>query len=247
MDEKLIAERFKKAIKSYDTYAIVQKQMAKKIFENLINIAGNEYKKILEFGCGTGFVTNQIINNIKFNELVLNDIVEDYCFLHKNKSDKIKIKAGNIENIIEHFHNFDLIISNATIQWVENKKQLFDKFFDILSDNGLIAITTFGNENYKEIKNTFGVGLEYLSKDDYLNMLRNRFDILYEFEEKVTLKFNNIFDVLKHIKFTGVNGIIKLSLNKEKLNLYSKKYLENNSINSYILTYNPIYFVGRKK
>ena len=45
MDEKLIAERFKKAIKSYDTYAIVQKQMAKKIFENLINIAGNEYKK----------------------------------------------------------------------------------------------------------------------------------------------------------------------------------------------------------
>lgn len=246
MDEKLIAARFKKAIKSYEKNAVVQKIMSEKLFHKVLEVS-NKFNSILEFGCGTGFITNQILEKLEFNELILNDIVEDYCKLHKDKSSKIIIDAGNIEEIIGKYKSFDLIISNATFQWLQDKKNLIDKFHSKLSDSGLLAFTSFGKDNYKEIKNTFGVGLEYLTKSEYKNILKDKFEILYSYEEKIELQFDNLLEVLRHIKLTGVNGIVKLSLNISLLEEYKKKYLVNNSINSYILTYNPLYFVGKKK
>ena len=49
------------------------------------------------------------------------------------------------------------------------------------------------------------------------------------------------------MKLTGVNSIKHFVLNNYKISHYQQKYIENNNTNSYILTYNPIIIIGKKK
>jgi malonyl-ACP O-methyltransferase BioC len=247
MNLSLLSKRFLKAAQSYNDNAIVQKKMADVLFDNFLKINKNEFRNVLEIGCGTGFVTDKILNELKFDKLLINDIVDEYCNLHVKKSEKIEKIIGDITNIIENIEKVDLVLSNATFQWIEYKNIFFEQLAKKLTADGILAFSTFGPENFKEIKNTFGIGLEYLNDEEYLKLLENNFEIIYHNSYIEKLNFNSFIELLKHMKLTGVNSIKHFVLNNYKISHYQQKYIENNNTNSYILTYNPIIIIGKKK
>ena len=74
MNKDLIQSRFAKNLKTYNENARIQKRMAERLITFLNK---NNYAKILEIGCGTGFLTELINNRITFEKLTAIDIVED--------------------------------------------------------------------------------------------------------------------------------------------------------------------------
>ena len=68
MNKDLIKKRFSKNLKTYNENAKVQKRMAEKLIQLCKK---NNYKKILEIGCGTGFLTECICAKLKFEEAEL--------------------------------------------------------------------------------------------------------------------------------------------------------------------------------
>ena len=247
LDKNLVKFRFQKCINTYDDSAVIKKEMAAHLIDLVLCNCGRNFSNVFEFGAGTGFLSKNILHQISFLNYCANDIIEESEFCIKNIIDNAKFLSGDIEKIrIEE--TYDLILSNAVMQWIADIDELLIKMHNALNDGGYFAFTTFGEQNYKEIKDTTGVSLEYLKTETLKEKCNLGFEIVC-FEENVqTLCFNTPLDVLKHIKNSGTNGIKPLNWTVSKLKHFEDYYKKCFGMNDKVtLTYNPVYVVLKKK
>ena len=226
MMENLVITRFKKSLATYEDNAPIQKQMAK----NLISMidSNKPYESILEIGCGSGFLTKECTNQLKYVKYTANDIIKE-CEKYILKYDSnIKFLYGDFQNLNLQ-EEYDLIVSNAVFQWFKSPDKILNKLSRHLSSKGVIAITSFGEKNFYELKEIFNIGIEY---PKFKNIIK---------EETIEVEFKTLKELLTHIKLTGVNAIKNYTLTKGKLKELENKYIER--YGKIKLTYNPIYIV----
>jgi malonyl-ACP O-methyltransferase BioC len=249
IDKNLVKDKFLSSIKTYDNNAIIQKEMAKILLDIVIEKIGNNYNNVLEIGSGTGLLTQKIVDNIEFKKLITNDLSENYKGIIRGIVSNLNIDYKFIEGDAECFEfpeNNNLIISNATFQWFDDLNKFIIQSEKLLNKNGILAFTSFGTENFNEISSIYNNGLNYLPINEILKNTDNIFEVVHTFSYKKQLFFNDPFAVLKHIKNTGVNGIInnnKIKL-KEFFEIYTNKYANEQGVS---LTYNPVFIILKKK
>lgn len=221
----LVEKRFKRSLESYNDNAIIQEKMA----ETLIGLLPQkEFRSVLEIGCGTGLLTKKIVRTISPQLFHTNDIVEE-CQTYINKIDTgIEFFSGDINNL-NLTEKYDLIISNAVFQWFAEPYVLIDTLKNHLSNQGVIAFSSFGKNNFYELKELLGFGLDYQEFADVTK------------EEVYELEFNSFAELLKHIKATGVNAIKDYPLTKGKVKLIEQDYIAK--YGKIKLTYNPIFVI----
>lgn len=237
MNKELIKKRFTRKLSSYEEHAKIQKQMAEKLLSYIPK--DRKYNTILEIGCGTGLFTKLINNNIKYDYYYANDIVEECESYIKKINSDIIFTPEDIEKYIQKSDKkFDLIVSNASMQWIEEFEDFIKVLLSKLEPNGVLVFSTFGTENFREIYYVIGKTLPYYS----VNKLRNIFEKqeIFVEEEIRILAFKTPLDVLKHIQKTGVNAISSESWTKKGLSEFEAGY-NNFCSGKPTLTYNPIY------
>lgn len=244
VNKELIKKRFGKNLTTYKQNAIVQKHMSNIILSYLIEHKGISFNKCLEIGCGSGFLTEKILEKINLNELFVNDIVENSLSQTKISSSKIKKLYGDCETIIFP-SNLDLIISNATFQWMKNFPALCDKIYSSLNSHSTFAFSTFEKGNLYQIKTITGKSLNYYEKSEIECILSKNFKILYSASESLSLEFDSAQDVVRHLKLCGVNSLEATKWTKNDLKIFGDKYnnLFKNNEGKLILTYKPLYFI----
>ena len=234
MNKVLIRSRFAKNLKTYNENAKIQKKMAEKLITYVNN---NAPKHILEIGCGTGFLTKIVSENLEYKTYSAIDIVEECEPFISEINTNINFIVGDIEDYIKNNdEKFDLIISNASLQWVENFEEVIKALKYKLNPNGELVFSTFGNENFREIYHIIGTTLKYYS----YNELSNLFPNAEIYPEIHIMAFDSPKDVLKHLQLTGVNGIENQAWTKKDLIKFENGY-KNLCSRRPTLTYNPIY------
>ena len=241
MNKELIKQRFSRKLKSYNKNAKVQKQMAEKTINYLSEA---KYDSVLEIGCGTGLLTDFAINKINFEEYIALDIVSECENFIKKLNKEIKFISCDAEDFIENTDKkFDLILSNAAIQWVENLPDFVRKLAGKLNPNGILLFSTFGKENFREINYVLGKTLSYYSSAELNEILK---EYAPKIDEEVrVMAFKTPKDVLKHIQDTGVNAISNEVWTKRDLINFETEY-NAFCMNHPTLTYNPIYILINK-
>lgn len=236
MNKELIKKRFAKNLNTYNANARIQEQMA----EKLLSFADkNEYKNILEIGCGTGLLTQKAVKKFSFTNYIANDIVENCKDYAQAISPDIKFVCQDAEYLIKNDSNkYDLIISNAVFQWIENFEEFIFELINKLNPGGTLLFSTFGTENFREIYHVLGKTLPYKSEKDYKEIFKTQ--ALTIEEEIRILAFTSSKDILKHIKSTGVNALSETYWTKTDLSNFEKGY-NNFCSGTPTLTYNPIY------
>lgn len=231
MNKDLIQTRFSKSLSTYNENAKIQKKMAEKL-ATLLN--KTHYKKVLEIGCGTGFLTKLLNKSIDFESYTAIDIVSD-C---ENYINSINPEINFIQADIEKFslENYDLIIANASLQWVDDFKKMIKTLNDALLDGGEFVFSTFGKKNFREISLVTGTTLDYYST----NELKELFSESEIIQEVHIMTFKTPKEVLKHLQLTGVNAIENNIWTKKDLIKFENKYQDLCPTKS-TLTYNPIY------
>ena len=96
----------------------------------------------LDIGCGTGEQTRILSERFaKANFLGIDPSVE---MLEKSRDfdlSNLEFKNSTIENFLEsNSKKWDLVFSNAALQWLENHVELFPKIIDLVSEKGQLAI-----------------------------------------------------------------------------------------------------------
>ncbi|EAI9556080.1 malonyl-ACP O-methyltransferase BioC, partial [Campylobacter jejuni] len=194
--------------KDYEKHAKVQDFMGLKLCEILKDLKISHFEKVFEFGCGRGELSKKLQNFITFDEYLKNDILD-----FKENSNILIFDMNEISKQDLSKEKFDLIVSNATLQWLD-LKQIIPSLRDMLNQNGILLLSTFAKQNLKEIKQSTGFGLNYFSLNELEQIFKIYFNEVKITQELVELSFDNALDVFRHLKLSGVNSLGFYPLNK---------------------------------
>ncbi|WP_373999022.1 methyltransferase domain-containing protein [Bdellovibrio bacteriovorus] len=105
-------------------------------------------RRIVDLGCGAGDLTEVLHQKMHAQETWGFDTSD--AMLEKAKSISVEglhFKKESIENIRQH-GKFDLIFSNAAIQWCDNHSALYKDLKDSLQPQGQLAVQMPMNHDY---------------------------------------------------------------------------------------------------
>ncbi len=257
INKKLIEQRFAASAKSYDHYALAQKQVYADLTELLESLGQRHYNKVLEIGCGTAGLSKYLDERFEVSSWTLNDLgrkmFDKGAFNQPRFAEAIHFIEGDAERV-DLGQGYDLVVSSSAIQWFHEPKAFLSSLLPRLIEGGVLLISSFGKDNLHEMKSLTERGLSYHSKEEYADFLKEAgYEILACQEEYVPLYFASAREVLRHLKHTGVtalggNGQTNF-WTKTKLADFEQAYKQNfsNEEGFVSLTYQPIYLLARKK
>ncbi|MDP2912437.1 MAG: malonyl-ACP O-methyltransferase BioC [Candidatus Omnitrophota bacterium] len=218
MNKKQLARNFSRCAPVYDKYANIQAFAAMELIREL---PCGDCKRILEIGCGTGSYTRLLRERFKHAAIESVDIAEKMVELarQKLKDSEVKFSVEDAEKM-KLDSGYDLVTSNAAIQWFESPGKAIRSYRKALNSGGILAFSVFGPLTFKELGNALGRvmtghGLSvasrgFLSKEALEKMLAKFFRKVSVREALIKEELPCLAGLLEKIKYTGVRG---LSLN----------------------------------
>ncbi len=241
-----VQTRFLKSLYSYNDHAEVQTRMAEELLESLRRLNITRFNSVFEIGCGTGLLTERFLKSFHTTTFYANDLVEE-CgevvsdIFRQYPQGNFQFIGGDIEGIEPLPGQFDLLISNATFQWLNDLRIFLSKIHRYLKTGGILAFSTFGPQNLYEIRALTGNSLTYLPYNEIYSLLQELFHVIRCSEEQMTLHFSSPRQVLSHLRLTGVNGLSKQQWTKSDLQAFERRYYDCFGEHHQVpLTYHPI-------
>ena len=122
---------------------------ARNIAELIVkNISLNKTMELMDFGAGTGLLSYFIAPYVK--KITAVDNSPSMLLEFKNKCNEFACKTEVIEKDLSTHtldRKFDGIISSMTVHHIKDLVDLFSKFYNMLNENGFIAIADLDTED----------------------------------------------------------------------------------------------------
>jgi len=162
IDKKAARHSFNRAASSYDSVAILQREVGQRLIERL-DIVKKSPDTILDVGCGTGSVTTLLANRyrkasvyaVDFAEQMLAVAVTRQSWRQKLLQRAIRVVCADAEKLPIKSNSMDFIFSNLTLQWCGDLDRTFAEFRRILKPGGLLMFTTLGPDTLKELRSSW--------------------------------------------------------------------------------------------
>lgn len=193
-----IEKSFGQKVASYNRHAGLQKGCAQKLCGFLPD---NNPLKILEIGCGTGFLTEELQKKYPQAEIQGIDISKEMVTACRQKFTGYQNLSFDICDG-EYFKSgeiFDLIVSNLAVQWFDDPTQGLKNLSKNLNLEGKLFFSTIGPQGFKEWKkilNALNLSSGIIGTPDYEGI----FD-----EQKKVISYNNALDFLRNFKKIGAH------------------------------------------
>lgn len=263
IDKNSLRRRFSASASSYDSYALVQKKMAQKLIGEVKAAAKKQSNlDVLEIGCGTGYMTGLLLQELENAKLHALDIAPGMIEEASKKFGRVvEFRCEDVENA-DFECEYDLIVSNATFQWLNEIESTFSKLAGCLKTGGFIVFSTFGEKNFWELneafkkakleKNSFDgtrLGQSFYSLPELKLMLERSAKSIglkckIKLEEKMEYQyFDSSKEFLHSIKKIGANSKSDMLTNspgiiKRTMEIYNQSYREKEKIRA---SYHCIY------
>ena len=154
-DKQKIAASFNRVAAHYETHAVLQKTVAKRLLERL-QLIKVKPKLIIDLGSGTGFAARRLAKLYRSAHLYQIDIALNMLLQAKAKSPRFFSKqhyiCGDLEQLSVRDHSTDLIFSSLLLQWCSDLPQALVKIKQALRPQGLFLFTTLGQDTLRELR-----------------------------------------------------------------------------------------------
>jgi malonyl-CoA O-methyltransferase len=157
IDKPLVAKRFGRRVLTYDEATPVQAGMASRLAAHAARyFGGGSGLRILELGCGTGRLTGQLLEALPGARVVAVDISPAMVAYAAQRAPRACFIADDAEKfVLSCNETFDLVIANAAFQWFQQVEQTLGHVRALLAADGLFAISTFGEDTFTELHQSF--------------------------------------------------------------------------------------------
>lgn len=185
--------------------------------------------EILEIGCGTGFLTQKILNRYNEAHFTITDISESMLKFCREKTSKIRKERQLAVEFLENDINskcplgqYDLIVSSLVFQWLPNLKKVIRQLKEQLSPGGKLIFSTLTSGTFSSVKAKFHqAGIVFPSPEmltcDQIKDACDCFENIDFLQEKMTEEFPSMQEFLKHIQGTGAGNATGNSLKLSEL------------------------------
>ncbi|NNM67653.1 MAG: methyltransferase domain-containing protein [Spirochaetales bacterium] len=222
MNQNLIARHFQRSQATYDTHAVVQKNMAETMVEVLASL-NVKFSRVLELGCGVLTLTRPLLKHLQVKEIFLNDLWDPpRASLSWNGT--VKTLVGDAEKI-EWPKELDLVAANAVVQWFNSPLRVLNLAFQAVRPGGVLALGLFLPGTFDEFQTVTGKGLSYPT-DSVWKETAHKVGWFFKQDQAIekTLHFERPLDVLRHIQATGVGATEECVWTRSALAQFEKNY-----------------------
>ncbi len=160
-NQNKVEHNFSRQAHSYDQYSSIQKKIAAILIQHIT--AHTSPKTILEIGCGTGSLTKLLRQKYPHAIITATDISDKMIKTAQtnwtDSNHNLEWKTLDGENINSK-NQYDLIISNMSVQWLNNISQSYTNWLQALKAGGEIITSRPAKTAFHEWKSSLeSVGL----------------------------------------------------------------------------------------
>lgn len=188
IDKQRVHKHFNQHAHEYDEYAVVQGEMADQVLSLVKNRRQMKNRPAmpggqgLEIGCGTGYLTAQIVRAFAEISWHVLDLSENMIERARQRVDNLRvIEPGPIENSAngvswevadaeqwspDKHAPFTLIVSNAAFQWFTDPFGTLERYARALAPHGMLVFSTFLPGTFTELHQSFAASARRLGIED---------------------------------------------------------------------------------
>ncbi len=215
--KEMISRRFSRAASTYDDHALVQRECA----IALLGLLPEDFvpDRILEIGCGTGSCTALLADRFPLARITAIDFAPGMI-------DQATAKLAGRPGVVclcregETFlganrETYDLITSNATMQWFDDLGAAGADCGRALAENGIFLASFFGPASLGELAAgltaVFGrevpvAAARFAGREEIRRLLAGGFDRIDITETTYRRSYPSLRSLLSHISRTGTAG-----------------------------------------
>jgi len=212
IEKAAIAQSFSQAAVTYDEVALLQKQVAMRLLDN---IKRRPISICLDVGCGTGLVSSALERCVD-QQVVALDIAKgmlDYAKDHRS-TQKTAWLCADFDYLPLQSNSVEMVFSSLAIQWCQDLPGFFRQLGRVLTADGDIYFSTLGPNTLWELREAWqGV-------DDYVHVnpfateddIRMAFteaglvDAGFQSEQRV-LEYSSLSDFTYSLKALGAHNL----------------------------------------
>ena len=221
-----VQRAFDRAAESYDAHAVLQREIANRLFERLdyIKLAP---QRTLDLGSGTGYATRKLRERFPASALISLDIAPSMLRVAEQQLPRKPILARLFgSSSTDHFlcadaealplanASIDFILSNLAIQWCD-PEHVAKEAARVLTPTGLFMFTTFGPDTLKELRAAFRSVDDAQHVNNFVDM-HDIGDILVHAgfadpvmdQETITLTYQDLNAILRDLKGIGASTVL---------------------------------------
>ncbi|WP_303722803.1 malonyl-ACP O-methyltransferase BioC [Malonomonas rubra] len=154
VDIQQVRKHFSCHAQEYDRYAIVQQVVAKRL-AGLLGGQQQSWQRALEVGCGTGFLSQELLRLQTPLSLVLSDIAHGMSQYVQQAQPQASVCDADASALPFAAGSFDLVASSSVYQWLNDLPLAFKQLSHVLKKDGLLALALFGEKTLYELRNSY--------------------------------------------------------------------------------------------
>ncbi len=167
LDKRRVRAAFQRAALSYDSAAVLQREIADRLMERL-DLIKLRPTSVLDVGSGTGYCTRALARRYPRARVIGVDIALAMARLSARSGRRFawtgwrpreRYMCGDAEALPVRSGSVDMVVSNLALQWC-NPDAVFEETVRVLRPGGLLMFTSFGPDTLRELRTA------WLSVDD---------------------------------------------------------------------------------
>lgn len=215
-DKVRIRQSFAAASGTYDGAAELQRTVGRALVADLN--AEMLTGTVLDLGCGTGFLTGELLALTPQESVIAVDIAFGMLETTRSKlaaHNNVRYICADAEQLSIAASTVDVVVSNLALQWCRNLTAVFAELKRALKPGGQLVFSTFGPHTLQELKAVWAEVDDYSHVNEFYGVADIEYFLQQAGFRQVRIesnthlsKYDSVLALMRELKAIGAQNVI---------------------------------------